>query len=455
MSRFEIEDIISQDKRGIVFCAHDSQRGHTVALRRFFPFGQDGGGLSEEESAAFVMAAQRIEGVRHDSLRSVIAGSVDPIDGMPFIVAEWIDGAPLDGVLNGEKLEAVQVIELLRLALEVSLKLSEALGEESVWVETEVDSIFVGSEESCRGYVFWLSPFKWLGADFGSRKLAAIVELGESLTGWKGKLIGDNAGNGLGWWLKWMRNNPDARLAEALAALASRTMDGEAPPPPQPASAAVAPAPAVIVKPPSSSAPVMMAVGAFLLLAVVGLGVYRKMGKGPPAPPLAETSAATEPDTVAAGPKPAPRQPARSDEGMSVAEATALAAKLAKEKEIERMAAKVPPVKAPSAPLEFMPGDGDRFGELKSNSPAILTGVVLKVFTSQTGKSLYFEFSEPPVATEIKAVAHKSKYPDDFTPGAYSDLIGKKVRFNGKVFREPNGKQYVKIISRQQFTVVE
>ena len=87
MSRFEIEDIVSQDKKGIVFRAHDLDRGHTVALRRFFPFGQDGGGLKDDESAAFRVAANRLLGVTHPSLRSVFSGAVDPIDEMPYIVA--------------------------------------------------------------------------------------------------------------------------------------------------------------------------------------------------------------------------------------------------------------------------------------------------------------------------------------------------------------------------------
>ena len=87
MSRFEIEDIISQDKRGIVFRAHDAEMGHTVALRRFFPFGQHGGGLSTEEALAFRIAAQRLDGVSHESLRGISAASVDPIDGIPYVVA--------------------------------------------------------------------------------------------------------------------------------------------------------------------------------------------------------------------------------------------------------------------------------------------------------------------------------------------------------------------------------
>lgn len=489
MSRFEIEDIISQDKRGIVFCAHDKERGHTVALRRFFPFGQDGGGLSEEEAAAFVAAAHRLEGVEHNALRSLFAGSVDPIDGMPYIVAEWIDGAPLETILTGGKLEAPQVIELLRLALEVSLTLSEVLGEESVWVETEADAIFVGSKESCRGYVFWLSPFKWLGAEFGSRKLSSLVDLGERLAGWKGRLIGDSAGNGLGGWLKWMRNNPDARLADVLQAMPVRITESDIPTEPEqhPAPAAVpvlpftALPPVVEVKTPSSSAPVIIAIAGCLVLAVGGVVVYQRSTKTTPAPAVAQAEAAPDKSAATSEPAPMAATPERTSQSLPDEEAIAaahineLAGKLAREKEAKREAAKAiqPTVSntpqkrvrkpAPDAPQtakptirhDFAPGDIERIIKLAMNTPASVTGTLLSVDSSQSGKSLYFNFSDPTDKSKIAAIVHKAQYDADFTPDAYAELIGKEVNFDGAVFREISGRMLVKITTRAQIKVVK
>lgn len=490
MSRFEIEDIVSQDKRGIVFRAHDSEMGHTVALRRFFPFGQDGGGLKDEESVAFRIAAQRLVGVTHPALRSVFSGAVDSIDDMPYMVAEWVDGAKLDEVLNGENLDPRLVIQILRLALEVSLSLSEILGEEAVWVETESDSIFVGSEESGRGFVFWLSPFKWLGAEFGSRKLAAVVELGERLAGWKGKLIGDNAGHGLGGWLKWMKNNPDASLAQALELLPAATSDDDTPLPPKPSiTAPVAFPPAVKVKQPTSASPIIIAACVGLLLAVGGLAYYRMTAQAPVIPPLyAEqtisppttnptpdqaktaqpeptTTPPAEPPPVVATPQPAPEvkpqptpqpapQPTDDAEAISASRVQEMAEKLAREKEAERAAALAPPVVSAPPIRDFTPGDADKMTALKANGPASVTGIILNMRVSGTGQSLYFEFSKPTNPAEIMVVAHKNSYKDDFTINAYKDLIGKKVRFDGTVFREPTGKQYVKISSRGKMKVI-
>ncbi len=84
-------------------------------------------------------------------------------------------------------MEPALVIDVLRIALETSIVLSHVLGEEAVWVETEVESIVVGTSESGRGFTFWISPFKWLGSEMESRKLSSIVSLGEELTGWKRK----------------------------------------------------------------------------------------------------------------------------------------------------------------------------------------------------------------------------------------------------------------------------
>jgi len=462
MSRFEIEDIVSQDKRGIFFRAHDSEKGHTIALRRFFPFGQDGGGLKEEESVAFRIAAQRLEGVTHPALRSVFSGAVDPIDNMPYMVAEWVDGAPLDSVLNGEVLDARLVIQILQHALEVSQLLSEILGEEGVWVETETDSIFVGSEESGRRFIFWLSPFKWLGAEFGSRKLTAIVDLGEQLAGWKGKLIGDQAGFGLGGWLKWMKNHPDASLAQALESLPVFTADGETPPPPKPSfTEPVAFQAAVNVKQPSSASPIIIASCVALLLAVGGLAYYRFTVQAPTLPPLYAEQKISPPaaDTASApDPEPAPQSPTKAPgatEAISASRAQEMAEKLAKQKEAERAAALAPPVVSAPPIRDFAPADADKMRALKANSHASVTGTLRKIRFSGSGQSMYFEFSSPFIEQEIRAVLHKNGFQGDFSEKAFADLVGKKLRFDGVVFREPSGRQYVKISARAKIADVK
>jgi hypothetical protein len=324
MSRYYIEDIVSQNKRGIIFRAHDNDRGHSVALRRFLPFGQDGSGLQEDEAAALQAAAQRLDALTHPGLRSIISSSVDPIDGIPFIVAEWIDGTPLETFLAGGTLDPLMVIEILKLALEVSLTLSEVLGEEAVWVETEIDSIFVSPKESNRGFVFWLSPFKWLGAEYGSRKLTAIFELGEQLTGWKGKLIGKQSGQGLGAWMKWLRTHPDASLAEALEVLEASTSSDPSPPILAPSSRKneIVALPKVEA-PASSNSRVWIAAAVVTLLVVGGFGYQRLSSRG-------SSNTAQEQRSII------PQATIKKER--SISDVNALAAKLAKESAEKRAA---------------------------------------------------------------------------------------------------------------------
>ena len=95
VSRFEILDILAQDEQGVVFHALSKEDGSEVVLRRFFPFGADGGGREGEEQKVYLAAIERLKTVEHPTLRRVLDGGADPVDGMPFLVTEWIEGRPL------------------------------------------------------------------------------------------------------------------------------------------------------------------------------------------------------------------------------------------------------------------------------------------------------------------------------------------------------------------------
>ncbi len=160
--RFHIEDLIVQDASGVVFRAVDTESSSPVAVRRFFPFGPEGGGLHEEEQAAYGVAIKRLAGLSHPALRSVICGGCDPVDGMPFIVTEWVDGESLRPLVDEAPLSVENATELITQALEVCELLSLVLAEDAVWVETDLQSIVLGKDQSGRRFTFWISPLKWL-----------------------------------------------------------------------------------------------------------------------------------------------------------------------------------------------------------------------------------------------------------------------------------------------------
>lgn len=219
--RFQIEDLLDQDGSGVVFRALDTETGQHVAVRRFFPFGVGGGGLSAEKQADYSLAVGRLSGIAHPALRSIICGGCDPVDGMPFIAIEWVEGTPLQSFVECGPLSPADATQLLDQALEVCELISSVLGEEDVWVETDFHAIIVGDEASGRGTTFSISPLRWLGERDGPRGLDAIASLTESIMGWQGKDVLDHAGGGLGGWLKRLREaNPKITLSAARELLA-------------------------------------------------------------------------------------------------------------------------------------------------------------------------------------------------------------------------------------------
>jgi hypothetical protein len=369
--------------------------------------------------------------------------------------------------MGGTNLEPGLVIDVLRIALEVSLVLSDILGEEAVWVETSVDSIHVGSEDSGRGFTFWISPLKWLGGEFASRKLSSIAELGENLAGWKGKTVGDHAGYGLGGWLKWLRSNPDTGIREALEMLAAST--GNEPPLPEPgALEQVTAKPVAAVKQPSSSAPFMIAAIAALLLVVGALAYFHRTVKAPPVPPqyaeqeiskpIAEPSRQPEAPVITRASAPVEKQaaPVRKQEDQAeidVARVNALAKKLAE----EAAAGKKKPARAAPAPAAapriLAPGDVHAISSMQYGTRVKVRGVLRATNFSQSGLTLFFEFSEPRNKEQIRAVAYPSGYKGKLAKEHFANLIGKMVVIEGEVVTEPWNKwPMVKINSREQVT---
>lgn len=222
--RFQIEDLVVQDASGVVFRALDTQTGEFVALRRFFPSGADGGGLNTAQQNAYLQTVGQLAAVNHPALRSIISGDCDPIDGMPFIATEWIEGSRLSTCLGQGQLSPEEAIHLLTQALEVSQILSGVLGEEGIWIETGLEAIVIGAEETGRNVTFWIAPQKWLGKNDSRHGLECVIELTETLMGWHGRSLGDHAGKGLGRWLKWLRGvKKTASLQEVREMLAAST----------------------------------------------------------------------------------------------------------------------------------------------------------------------------------------------------------------------------------------
>ncbi len=486
--RFKIEDLIYQDTSGVTFRALDSETGAAVALRRFFPFGPEGGGLQPDEQTAYNIALERLAGISHPSLRAVVAGGCDPVDGIPFIATEWVEGEPLHLVMNEEPVPAETAAKLVTQALEVCELLSHVLAEESVWIDTEITSIVVGSQKSGREFTFWISPLKWLGGGGESRGLKAIVQLTEEVMGWQGQAPNDQAGKGLGIWLKWLRMAAETTtLKEARESLAAAI--GVEPPPPVKAVVATATRPmsrsAKAVRPVKkrkSKAPVF---SALILLCVIAGGVgwwwvnrdhslldaeLADVKKPAPAPvveeqmkPAKEPAKETESPAI---PEPAPSEPVKTPEPRLSDEelrnrANRLAAEMSAEKESSS--------KEAAADVEKQKADAEKRGAylprdvaalLANDGKEVTLEGELKDFDESgkngTGEWLYLVFSkQKPLNARGKII--KSTAPVELGREALAPLIGKRIRITGVVSAQSmrsDKRPLIEIKSRSAITEV-
>jgi len=219
MKRYEIQEMVSQSEQGVTYLAYDKEAHREVALRRFFPFGREAAGLDAEQQNLYRETSRKLMGITHTNLRFVMDGDVDPSDGTPYLATEWIEGNPLGQILAGTPLDPARTIDIVRCALEVSLELSAAFGQQAIWVETGLNDIIVGNVESDRGYTFWVCPLRCFNVAPKLREVSSLAQLAEELIGWTGKLYSKEAAGGFGGWVKDMKSTPDISVEEALKQL--------------------------------------------------------------------------------------------------------------------------------------------------------------------------------------------------------------------------------------------
>ena len=459
VSRFQIEDMVAQDISGVVFRAMDSETGLPVAVRRFFPFGVNGGGLSGEEQIDYDTAVGRLMDIRHPAMRAIVYGGCDPVDGMPFIATEWIEGCAIQTYIEQGPLAAAETIHLVSQALEVCERISEVFGQEAVWVETDVHTIIVGAEGSGRGVTFWMSPLKWLGKTDGQRGLDAIVSLTEDAMGWTGKTILDSDGGGLGGWLKWLRSSArKAKLAEARERLLGISNVAT----PAPVKRAVRQAaPSATVKPPKRKSNLTFFIGGIAALGIISIGGWalirwnnsklgvvpalempeiveakqsppKRSSKAPPKDDEADQFASTLPRV------PEPRQTKRTPEQISQAAADLLVS--AQQSDRSKAAASAArDAEIASRNGIFTPEDSELL--LTMSGEEVTVKGILKGFKySDSGATQYLVFSENPAAGEIRGSVLLRTAAAEVKEDQLSTLKGKEISLRGKIRIENFGK---------------
>jgi hypothetical protein len=240
--RFQIEDLLEQDGHGVTFEALDRESGKTVVLRRYFPFGRDGGGLSPVQAEDYEALLAQLAEVRHAGMRSLVAGGCDPQDGMPFLVSERVTGPALADALRQGPVAAASIVALIDRALEVSALLSETLGLQAVWVETSPSAIVVSEDDPERGFTFWISPLNWLHEADTHPGLSPVLELLQAVAAKPAPGDDVRLTAGLKRWETWLTANLSASPAEARRTFKATVLSPARAPGPQPRPVASAPA---------------------------------------------------------------------------------------------------------------------------------------------------------------------------------------------------------------------
>jgi hypothetical protein len=454
--RFQIEDLIVQDACGVTFRVTDLETQQPAALRRLFPFGVNGGGLDESEQAAYQRALDQCALVKHPALRAILVGGTDPVDGLPYLATEWVEGLTLQSFVDNAPLSPAEATFLITQALEVCELLSQALGRESVWVETDLNSIVVGASETGRGFTFWVSPMKCLGKGDGQHGLEPIVTLVENMLGWRGKAVTDQDGGGLGAWLKWLRLSAlSATLKHAREKLADSLRDSSPPPVRRAVRQAVRTTTPQKLKKKSSALVTFAAIGGLCAFALGGYALVKWNDSRQPSPPeplaaleveLAPASASIpEPQSV---PQPeivtkqeiSPEPPASAVENAE--EKTASGATEFKDmpppentgRDTKAIAQKTP---APANNGVFTIADTE-FIATQDGVQVSLEGTLVGLKKSKSEKTLYLLFSEKATDGEVRGSIRTSSPDADLTQESLTPLIGKTIKIQGKVFMESN-----------------
>lgn len=449
IQRYYLEDLIAQDASGVVFRAMDRKTGAMVAVQRFFPFGATGGGLLAHEQETYDAAVRQLATLHHPSLRTILCGGCDPIDGIPFVVTEWIEGPSLQTMIDQGPLTEEVATELILQILDLCERLSDTLAKEAVWVETHLPSIIAGNPQSHRPFTFGISPLKWQSRKLATRELESIITLTEEIMGWHDKNVHGHAGS-LAAWLHWLRHAaPTTSLHEAHEALAATTAAAAAHATAATAATAAAAAHAATAAaaaaasnphPPAkkivghASRPLVMAtkprrskslrwLNFALVILAVGLGTWfftHQQAKRP-AQAIAQEPPTANPIKQKAEITAAPSATRLADDQR------ALAHKAEKQKERTLADQKY----AASKNGGVIPWSSRELIAYCEDKEVVVEGVLLDVSCDQKRISLLF--SKPPQKTDPRGVVLRKSSDAELSAEKLMTLIGKKVRLHGIV----------------------
>jgi hypothetical protein len=218
ISRFQIEDILSQNAFGAIFLAFDKQEAKKVLLQRFFPFGAEAEGLTGKEKAMYEDVVSKLKLFSHANFRGIIEGGCDSVDHIPFIVSENIEEELLSERIKRKFLNAKDGILLAESGLRLMCALEKQFGLGATWLN--LNSVDIESTQA--GFFrFCVNPFRLLGLKKNVSGVKALAITVEKAMGWPSRGNSNVLTMKLTNWLK-MAKTQSLDCHQALTALVGK-----------------------------------------------------------------------------------------------------------------------------------------------------------------------------------------------------------------------------------------
>ncbi len=436
---------MAQDSSRVVYRARDRQSGGIVAIRRLLPTGRGGEGYDERQAEEFTAAVQALAGVECPGLRHPVAWGLDPVDRLPFVASEWVDGETLAKQLDGGSLSVKTGWFLAESALAAQIAV-DTTGQG--WqIDTSVESVVVADSEESFQFSFWVSPFP--GASASIEMVRNLIPLIELAMGWQGRMPTASAGDGLAGWIRMVRQHKmDASDARHVLSETRQQADDAHPASGAVPSGKLAEMPPVVrggLQPRRSSSRAWVAAVFILGFVALGGGWWLWRQAHPDRTALVNTSPdrkGARGDAAASAPG---HHPILAEQPTLAEQVNARAAKLAK------MAAQGNLEDAVDDRV-FGPSDGTLLHNFIGREVAF-KGVLRSVDDSGSGKTRYLEFSDDRGVNDFCGYLKTKGAAAGLSKPALKSLIGRKIVIRGDVKSVPGTKRVgIHIVNRKQIT---
>lgn len=469
-SRFQIEEMVSQDANGAIFLATDSETGREVLLQRFFPFGAGSGGLEGEERDSYQQGVELMKRLEHPALRRVLDGGCDPVDGIPYLISEARVGVSLAEFFASGPLRVEQGRNLVEQALALVIQIESVFGVGADWLVFAADDIEVGGEGET--FRFSVDPMKWLGLKKGQGVVKELAATAENALGWAGRIV---AGSTMGTLQGWVRTVK----AESLSAgQAWDVLQGAAPPSKTLSTAGVtsnptataqiklgqaAPVPfqSPLASAKSGNKALFVWLGSFLAiaaLATAGVMLWQQKQKVSESVTSSDTKSKARESKKTTGAESSSKKaveakPSSSEEQRRAA-ITQRALELQSGKNPESAA--VSEAKQANEPVRqgaYQPHEIAEFRKLIGSTVRV-QGKLLRVARSNSGATIYIDFEvvgDPEVAVRGRYLTKLAK--PEMTFDKLLPLMGRNIMLQGEVqVEQPTKRIVINIEAREQIT---